>query len=403
MSEGDMTGGSVRELAEAMRERYRRASKAQKGVMLEEFCENTGYHRKSAIRLLGQARKPALERRGRQRQYGPEVGRALQKVWEVSGRLCSKRLEPFLGELLDVLERQGELVLPPDLKQQLLEMSPASIDRLLRPYRLGLVRQPSAHSSSLSLLRSQVPLRTFSEWKGATAGQMQADLVLHCGESTEGFYLCTLVAVDIASGWCECQAVWGKGQERVGAAVHEIRTRLPFPLLELHTDNGSEFLNQHLWSYCHKQGIALSRSRPYKKNDQAHVEQRNYMLVRKTVGYDRYCSKAALAALGQVYPALCLYMNFFQPLRKLVAKERNGAKLTKHYDSALTPYQRLRQSGLLSPDQQHRLQSLYLELNPLQLQSAIRSTLERLWPLAQLPLPYSPFGNRYSEAPFASR
>jgi hypothetical protein len=403
MSEGDMTRGSIEELAAAVRERYRKASKEEKGVMLREFCENTGYHRKSAIRLLGRKDRPGVERRGRRRQYGAEVGRALQQVWEASGRICSKRLEPFMEELVDVLERHEELVLTPELKHLLFELSPASIDRLLRPYRSGLQRQPSSRSNSLSLIRSQVPLRTFSQWQSAQVGEMQADLVLHCGESTEGFYLCTLVAVDVATGWCECQPVWGKGQERVGAAVHEVQARLPFPLRELHTDNGSEFLNHHLWSYCQRKDIGFSRSRPYKKNDQAYVEQRNWTLVRKSVGYDRYCSKAALAALAELYPALCLYVNFFQPLRKLVAKERNGAKLTKHYDSALTPYQRLLEADALSPDQKHRLHPLYLSLNPLLLQSTIRTALERLWPLAHPTLNYTPFGNRYSEASLASR
>lgn len=239
-------------MAAAVRERYRGASKEEKGVMLREFCENTGYHRKAAIRLLGRMDQPAVERRGRMARYGPEVGLALMRIWEASGRICSKRLEPFMEELVEVLERHEALGLSEEVKRQVLALSPSSIDRLLRPYRSGLVRQPSSRNNSCAVLRSQVPLRTFSEWKSAQAGEMQADLVLHCGESTEGFYLCTLVAVDVATGWCECQAVWGKGQERVGAAVHEVRTRLPFPLRELHTDNGSEFINHHLWRYCQR-------------------------------------------------------------------------------------------------------------------------------------------------------
>lgn len=193
--------------------------------------------------------------------------------------------------------------------------------------------------------------RAFGEWQDVRPGSLQADLVAHCGESTEGFYLASLVAVDVATGWTDCQAVWGKGHHRVSAGVYEIRRRLPMPLRELHTDNGGEFLNHLLVPYCRQDRIHVTRGRPWRKNDQAYAEQKNWAIVRRLIGYDRYTSPAALAQLNAVYSVLRLYWNFFQPLRKLTAKVRHGAQVTKRYDRAQTPYQRLLASGILSEAQ----------------------------------------------------
>lgn len=380
-----MSRGSIGEYAEAIRGRYREAGREEKGKILEEFTQVTGYHRKAVIRLLGREHGPPRCRRGRPRVYGPQVVEALRVTWEVTDRLCGKRLKPFLGELVETLKRHGELQVSEGVARDLREISAATIDRLLRPYKSRGMRRPFTTTKPGSLLKGSIPIRTFADWEEGVPGFLEVDLVAHCGESTEGFYLNTLCGVDVATGWVECQEVWGKGQERVGGAVHHLRKRLPFPLRGLDSDNGSEFINHHLYAYCQRKGITFTRSRPYKKNDSAHVEQKNWSVVRRLVGYDRYTSRAALAQLGRVYQCLRLYTNFFQPVMKLVHKSRHGAKVRKMYDEARTPYQRLLGNGVLLPEQREALERLYRSLNPVRLLAQINQELERLWPLAEHP------------------
>lgn len=205
---------------------------------------------------------------------------------------------------------------------------------------------------------------------------------MHSGESGEGFYLTTLVGVDVATGWTECEAVWGKGQERVGTGMHHIRQRLPFVLRELHSDNGGEFINEVLYPWCKREGISRTRGRAYKKNDQAYVEQKNWSVVRRQIGYDRYCTKAAHEQLQDVYSKVRLYVNFFQPIRKLIRKERIGAKVKKVYDGAQTPYQRLLASGELDEAKRQSLEVQFRSLNPAELRRQIDEALEALWKLA---------------------
>jgi hypothetical protein len=235
------------------------------------------------------------------------------------------------------------------------------------------------------LLKGSIPIKTFADWEDDQPGFLEVDLVAHCGESTEGFYLTTLSTVDVATGWSECVGVWGKGQERVGSAIHRVRQRLPFPFLGLDSDNGSEFINQHLYRYCQKQGITFTRSRPYKKNDSCHVEQKNWSVVRRLVGYDRYSSRAALEILNRIYDLLRLYTNFFQPTMKLVAKTRHGAKVHKVYDRAQTPYQRVLAASILTEAKQQELAAIYNNLNPTSLLSQINENLKQLWDLAEHP------------------
>jgi hypothetical protein len=211
---------------------------------------------------------------------------------------------------------------------------------------------------------------------------METDLVAHCCETVEGFYVNTLCAVDVASGWTECLAVWGKAQLRVRQAVHRMRQRLPFPLLGIDSDNGSEFINQSFYNYCRQEKITFTRSRAYKKNDSCHVEQKNGNVVRRLVGYDRYTSKVAYECLGRVYNLVRLYINFFQPTMKLVDKTRNGAKVHKVYETAQTPYQRLLQSAVLSEGKRAELAATYRVLNPVLLLKQINGNLEQLWRLA---------------------
>jgi hypothetical protein len=264
-------------------------------------------------------------------------------------------------------------------------MSPSTIDRLLRPWRRFGGRRPFTTTKPGSLLKRSIPIRTFADWEEDRPGFLEVDLVPHCGESGEGFYLTTLSGVDVATGWSECIGVWGKGQSRVGAAVHRIRQRLPFPLLGLDSDNGSEFINHYLYNYCQREKITFTRSRAYKKNDSCHVEQKNWSVVRRLVGYDRYNSQAALESLNRVYDLIRLYVNFFQPVMKLVNKTRHGAKVHKVYDRARTPYQRLLETDVLKEAKRQQLAATYYALNPVWLLKQINDNLEDLWKLVENP------------------
>jgi hypothetical protein len=374
---------SVREYAASLRPRYRLASRRDKSRLLDEFCRVTRRDRKVANRLLLHPPKRARRGAGRPREYPPTLRPALEQVWEASDYLCSKRLAPFLPELVEALERHEEITLSADVRRALLRISPATIDRLLGPVRRQYRRRGiSTTSPSLAALRAQVPLRTFAEWANVPPGHLQADLLAHCGESGHDFFLTSLLAIDVATGWTELQAVWGKGHERVGGAMHAVRQALPMPLLSLHTDNGGEFLNHLLVPWCRKKHITFTRGRPYRKNDQAYVEQRNGAVLRRYIGYDRYSSRPAFAALQAVLQWLRLYVNFFQPIRKLVSKDRHGARVLKRYDAAQTPYRRLVASGVLTSEQSATLTAQYQQLNPLRLRADLQARLDALWKLA---------------------
>jgi len=378
-----MTRASIKEYADAIRQRYRTSRKAEKGKILDEFTKVSGLHRKAAIRLLRyKSQGTGKNKRGRARYYGNEVIIALRMVWEASDRLCYKRLRPFIPEMLRVLRQHGEQHLDALVTAQLCQMSPATIDRLLQPWhRLGGRRGLSVTKPG-NLLKNSIPIRTFTDWQENKPGFLEIDLVAHCGESVDGFYLNTLTAVDIASGWTECAIVWGKGQSRVGGAIHHLKEQLPFPLLGLDSDNGSEFINQNLYDYGHRWHITFTRSRAYKKNDSCFVEQKNWNVVRRVIGYDRYTSKAAYDSLERIYNLMRLYMNFFQPTMKLLSKSRHGAKVHKVYDTAQTPYQRLLKLGMLSQSKQTELAAIYRGLNPVLLLKQINDNLEKLWNLA---------------------
>jgi hypothetical protein len=379
-----MTHESLREYAAAIRPRYARATRAQKGQLLDEFCRNTDLHRKAAIRLLHHVPAPKQKRTGRPRLYGAQLAPHLVRLWDVCDRPCSKLLVAALPILVDSLERHKELRLDPEHRRQLLSLSPATIDRLLQPTRDRIGRQPHRRgSSSTSTLKKQIPLRTFGEWKDVTPGSLQGDLVLHCGETVAGFYLTTLTAVDVATSWTELEVVWGLGLERVRGAVCHVRSRLPFSLREWHVDNGAEFLNRLLVGWCRNEGIRMTRGRGYRKNDQAYVEQRNWLAVRRLVGYDRYCSRAAFLTLQRLYALYRLQLNFLRPARKLIAKQRIGSRVLKRYDRAQTPYQRLVASGVLSSAEHSAMEAVLSDLNPVTLNREIQATLQKLWNLRE--------------------
>src|SRR5438309_6051238 len=377
-----MSPRAVREYLDAIRPRYGLAKKPKKTRLLDEAERVTGYQRKALIRLFHRRPVAHRPRRGRPRQYGKSHETALEQLWIASGHPCSKRLGPFLPELIAALERHGELRVPPRVRHALLTISPATIDRLLHPHRRRHLRRPLILNPATAALRSQIPLRTFGDWQGVRPGAVQADLVAHCGETSAGFYLHTLIAVDVATGWTECDAVWGKAFRRVGTAVHLVRQRFPVPLRELHTDNGGELLNHILVPWCRHEGLRLTRGRPYRKNDQAYAEQKVWTQVRRIIGYDRYSTQAAYTALCRLYPVLNLYTNFFQPLRKLRHKHRRGARVIKQFDVPRTPYQRLLDSGALTPAAARALADRYQSLNPVALRRTIEEILTALWKCA---------------------
>lgn len=379
-----MSQKSKHELIAVVQPRYWKAGKVEKQKILDEFTCATGYHRKHAIRVL---KNRVLKSRRRKRTgyktvYRGEVVEVLERIWEIYGQLCSKRLQPFLAEAVRVWERCQEINLAADTKELLLKISSASIDRCLRP-----IRNQRSHGLSTtkpgSLLKNLIPVRTFTEWDQDRPGFLEIDLVAHCGNTTAGQFLCTLTCTDLCTGWTEVTGLLHRSQEAVSEALRRMRQRLPFPLLGIDSDNGGEFINDLLYRYCLDEQITFTRSRPYQKNDQAHVEQKNWSVVRHTVGYDRWETEQELALLESIYDDLRLYINFFQPSLKLIAKERIGNKTRKRYDSAKTPYQRVLERQDISLEAKARLTHLYVQLNPAELRRRIDQKIAQLWKISR--------------------
>lgn len=375
---------SKHDVAAKLRGRYLAANRQEKERLLEEFVALTDYHRKYAIALLRHGTARALPRAssaGHPVVYSPEVVRALRVAAHATGWICGKRLAPFLSELVPALEREGALALSGEVRTSLLSMSAATIDRRLRMARMG--EKPHGHCTTRpgSLLKKQVPIRTFTPWDEERPGFVEIDLVAHCGNSTAGSYLCTLDMVDIATGWTECDAAIDKSQNAVFAALGRLRTRLPFPLLGIDSDNGSEFINEQLVKWCHRERITFTRCRAYHKNDQAHVEQKNWSVVRGLIGYDRYESTAALAQMRRVYELVRLEVNGYLPVMKLVGKEREGARVRKKYDVPRTPYRRALTAGAMGEEAEAHFETLLAEWGPLGLRRRLEAELERLWGL----------------------
>jgi len=386
-----MSFEAKRELLVQVAPRYQEATHEQKSNVLDEFVAATGYARKYAIRLLRSPVGPQVRiQRPRERRYGPAVQEALAVAWAATHHICAKRLVPFLPELVAVLERHGHLVVSDDVRAQLLALSPATADRLLRPLRQKDGPRGVSTTRRGSLLKHQVPVRTFADWTETQPGFMEADLVAHCGYRAEGAFLYTLVLTDVATGWTECLALLYRTQEAVIQALERARLLLPVVMLGLDTDNGSEFLNAELVAYCEREQVTFTRGRAYKKNDQCYVEQKNGSIVRQLVGYDRFEGEGAYRQLTELYRAVRLYVNYFQPSMKLRVKHREGARVRRTYETAQTPFQRLLGSGVLNQSTRERLQSVYAALDPVRLLGQLETLQDALWRHAVISTPIGP-------------
>ncbi len=367
--------GARRELIRVVRERYQDEDAARKGRILDEFVQVTGYHRKHAIRLLnGRAElRPPTGGAGRPRLYDEAVREALVMLWEASDRICGRRLRALLPTLIPALERHGHLALTPVIREKLLTASAATLDRLLAQTRATVRAVTRPRSRAKPKVQRAVPVRTFGDWKDPAPGFVEADLVEHCGATMAGTHIHTLVLTDICSGWTECAALAVREGNLIVDALDVLRRALPFPLRGIDVDNGTEFINENLFSYCAAHSIELTRSRPYRKNDQAWVEQKNRSVVRRLVGYGRLEGVAVAHALSRLYSASRLFVNFFQPSFKLAEKTRVGARVTKRYHAPETPCARLLESPAISATMKERLRGVAVTLDPLRLLDEIRA------------------------------
>jgi hypothetical protein len=385
-----------KELLKAIRDRYRAGTKDEKLRILDEFVAVAGYHRKHAIRLINAASVASGSSRcSRLPLYDTAVREALVVLWEASDRVCGKRLKSLLPILVSALERHGHLTLASTVRTRVLAASAATLDRLLAPTRAAVSGQRK-RPRAIPAVQRNVPVRTFADWQAPLPGEMEADLVSHGGESTSGSFVHTLTLTDVASGWTECVALVVRAGALVVAALDQIRTRMPFPLRGFDTDNGGEFMNEIVAAYCLEHGIPCTRSRPYHKNDQAWVEQKNGSVVRRLVGYRRLEGLAAAEALSRLYAASRLFVNFFQPSFKLASKTRLGAKVRKTYHAPETPCARLLASAAVTDEMKVRLRTLAAQLDPLQLLEEIRAVQHHLAGLASGQTPHlapRPAGN----------
>ena len=370
--------------------RYRKASKKKKGRILDEFCETTKYNRKYAARVLRKGpgkrrgksppgRPKPFRGQGRKPIYTNDVRKVLVKIWAILDCPCGKRLVAVLPETVRVLEKHKEIELEKEVRGKLGRISASTADRLLAGERKKMELKSRSKTRPGSLLKHQIPIRTFADWDDCRVGFMEIDLVGHDGGNTSGDYCQSLDTTDVASGWSEQRAVKNKAQKWTFEALETIRERLPFPLLGIDSDNGSEFINAHLYGYCEAEEITFTRGRPYRKNDGCYVEQKNYTTVRRNVGYMRYDTDKELTILNQLYDIFRLYNNFFLPQMKLVEKTRQGSKVTKRYDKPRTPYRRLLESPDVDDVTKRKLKRQYAKLNPAKLKRQILDLQDKLY------------------------
>jgi len=371
------------EVLRAVYPRYRRAARADRGTILDEFCETTGYQRKYALRLLN-GPPPGLARSRRRRRpatYGLAVIQALTAIWEAAGYPWSVRLKALLPLWLPWARRR--LRLSATVCQQLRAISPRQIDRRLAPAKRHLRTRRYGRTKPGTLLKHHIPLKT-DHWDVTVPGFTELDLVAHAGHRADGEFAHSLNVTDIHTTWVETRAVLGRGETRVQTALDEIRQVLPFRLCGIDSDNGSEFINDHLYRYCQVQEIQFTRGRPYKKDDNAHIEQKNWTHVRKLMGWDRYDSPAAVGLINDLYRhELRLMMNLFQPSVKLLRKERVGSRLKRLYDRPQTPLDRLRACRDADRAKVNELLRLRAATDPFALARTIEKKIDRIAALAR--------------------
>ena len=381
------------ELLATIRDPYRASSKKDKGRILDEFIAVTGHHRKHGIRLLGQSgddgeEQPAAKK-GR-RIYDESVRQALIVVWEAADQICGKRPKAALPHLVESIERHGHLDLDPRVRQRLLSASAATLDRLLQP-----IRTPA--SRRLRRRRRQspgrnIPVRTFADWNAPPPGFLEIDLVVHHGGSWWGSIIHSLVATDICTGWTEAVPLLAREQTLVAAGLEAIGRQLPFPVKGIDSDSDSVFINDALTQYCAERGIEFTRSRPYRKNDQAWIEQKNGAVVRHFVGHDRYSGSVAGPTMAHLYGAVRRYVNYFQPSFKLVEKTRHSSRVVKRYSPPATPCDRLMQHDAVSVEMKAALSEYRVQLDPVALLPTIREAQSALGAVTFLAIRPTPSG-----------
>jgi len=380
----EMTIDERRKYLKLMAPRYQQAKRKERSQLLSEMEQVTKLHRKHVIRLLsGQSLERQKRKTPRSRSYGPEVERVVLQVWESLDYICAERLTPSLLAIARHLASFGVLTLTAEVESQLATISCATVQRMLRKNRSRNRRLPRKGPQRANQVTKGVPMERIP-WDTKEPGHFETDLVHHGGASAAGEYGYTLQLIDVATGWSERVMLLGRGQQAMERAFKQVLERLPFAVKELHPDNGTEFFNAHLVRFWKEQvsGVTLSRSRPYQKNDNRHVEQKNDTLVRQYFGEVRLDTAEQIAAGNALYERMWLYYNLFQPVMHLCEKVVQGDKVRRKWDQAQTPYQRLVVSGVLSHEQQQRLQTLYEQTNPLQLRHEIYAGLAVLWETA---------------------
>jgi len=369
-----------KEYAEAVREAYGRMNRQGKKTILNEFCRVTGYHRKSAIRVLNGLKREAKKKSGPEAVYGEEEVQVLKAIWLGMEQACGKRLVEGIGLWLPSHEKRKKL--KKRVRENLLRMSAATADRLLKPYRAKVKGRLRCVTKPGSLLKTQIPIRGES-WNEKRAGYMEADTVAHCGSSLAGEFVWSLTFTDIATGWTENRGVWNKGMAGVVEQMEGMEKMLPFKLLGCDCDNGSEFLNHHLWRHLRerKAPVEFTRSRPYRKNDQAHVEQKNWTHVRQLLGYERLGKMELVEPVNELYRLWGLFRNYFCPTLKLKSKVRDGSKIRKSYEKPRTPCQRVLECAEVDAATKARLRRQMKELDPFDLTEQIEVQLRRVFDL----------------------
>lgn len=375
-----LTLAERRAITEAAAIRYQLASKRGKSRILDELCANTGWHRNHARKALAAALQPKIvtARPPRPVKYGPDVIAALTVCWTVLGMPAGKRLAPMLHELVAVLRHFGELAIDEDTAALLASMSAATIDRRLADERAKYRLRGRLGTKPGSLLKSQIPVRTWAEWDDARPGFVEIDLVWHDGGNRGGGHAFTLTVTDIATGWTENRSVPDKSAKCVLAALNDIAAKMPFPILGVDSDNGSEFINDHLLAWCTKRKITFTRARPGNKNDGCHVEQKNWAVVRTVVGYHRYDTAAELLLLNEIWQLQSRLTNYFYPQQKLISKVRKGAKVSKKHDEATTPFHRAIDHPTMTMQRIVAMTRTYSLINPAATQRQVKALTAQL-------------------------